>query len=174
MTTGPRDDPTSNLPPEPSLGTPPSIGELVTDAATEFLENYVSGDWLIAGAVPGVLRAAGRRLRGMGESDQLPQAAASMSGPVPRTVFNAPLTERRAVAFASMPLADMKTVNNAFGGSITNVFLAACTLSLRAWLQRHDAVPDAPLLMQVPLSLPDADSTTADNGVRRAAALAVY
>ena len=94
-----------------------SVGELVTDTATEFLENYVTGVWLIAGAVPGVLRAAGRRLRGMGEPDQLPQAAASMSGPVPRTVFNAPLTERRAVAFASIPLADMKTVNNAFGGS---------------------------------------------------------
>jgi len=57
----------------------------------------------------------------------------------------------------------MKPVNNAFGGSITNVFLAACTLSLRAWLQRHDAVPDGPLLMQVPLSLTDADSTTVDN-----------
>jgi diacylglycerol O-acyltransferase len=163
VTTGPRGDPTSNLPPEPSLGTPPSIGELVTDTATEFLENYVTGVWLIAGAVPGVLRAAGRRLRGTGEPDQLPQAAASMSGSVPRTVFNVPLTERRAVAFASIPLADMKTVNNAFGGSITNVYLAACTLSLRAWLQRHDAVPDGPLLMQVPLSLPDADSTTVDN-----------
>src|SRR6476619_6020210 len=67
VTTGPRDDPTSNLPPEPSLGTPPSIGELVTDMATELLENYVTGVWLIVGAVPGVLRAAGRRLRGMGE-----------------------------------------------------------------------------------------------------------
>ena len=63
VTTGPRDDPTSNLPPEPSLGTPPSIGELVTDMATEFLKNYVTGVWLIAGAMPGVLRAAGRRLR---------------------------------------------------------------------------------------------------------------
>src|SRR6185295_7012777 len=68
VTTGPRDDPTSNLPPEPSLGTPPSIGELVTDTATEFLENYVTGVWLIATAVPGVLRAAGRRLRGMGRT----------------------------------------------------------------------------------------------------------
>jgi hypothetical protein len=67
----------------------------------------------------------------MGEPDQLPQAAASMSGPVPRTVFNAPLTERRAVAFASMPLADMKTVNNAFGGSLTNVFLAVHTVPAR-------------------------------------------
>ena len=84
--TGPRVDPTSNLPPEPSLGTPPSIGELVTDTATELLENYVTGVRLIAGAVPGVLRAAGRRLRGMGEPDQLPQAAASMRGPCPGEV----------------------------------------------------------------------------------------
>ena len=45
----------------------------------------------------------------------------------------------------------MKTVSNAFGGSITNVVLAACTLSLRAWLQRHDEVPDDPLLMRIPL-----------------------
>jgi diacylglycerol O-acyltransferase len=63
-------------------------------------------------------------------------------------VFNAPLTKRRAVAFASIPLADLKIGNNAFGGSIANAFLAACTLSLRAWLQRHDTVPDDPLLMQ--------------------------
>ena len=58
LTTGPHDDPTSNLPTEPSLGTLPSIGELVTDMMTEILENHVTGVWLIAGAVPGVLRAA--------------------------------------------------------------------------------------------------------------------
>ena len=39
----------------------------------------------------------------------------------------------------------------AFGGNITNVFLAACTLSLRAWLQRHDTVPEDPLVMRMPL-----------------------
>ena len=59
-----------------------------------------------------------------------------MSGLVPHTVFDAPLTRRRAVAFASIQLADLQTVNKAFGGSITNVFLTACTLSLRAWLQQ--------------------------------------
>jgi WS/DGAT C-terminal domain len=72
-------------------------------------------------------------------------------------VFNAPLTKRRTVAFASIPLADAKAVSNAFGGSITNVVLAACTLSLRAWLQRHDKVPDDPLLMGMPFELPATD-----------------
>ena len=82
-----------------------------------------------------------------------------MSGPVPRTVFNEQLTRRRAVAFSAISLADVKTVSGAFGGSITNVVLAACTMSLRAWLKRHDTVPDRPLLMRMPFELPAADSS---------------
>jgi diacylglycerol O-acyltransferase / wax synthase len=152
----PQDDPSTYLGAEASLGKPPSIGELVTDTMRELVENQVTGVWLIAGVVPGVLRAAIRRLQG---TDQLPHTPSSMRGPVPRTVFNMPLTERRATAFASIPLAQIKVVARAFGGSVNNVFLAACTLSLRAWLQRHDAVPDYPLLMQIPLSLQDRDST---------------
>ena len=125
---------------------------------TEFVENQVTGVWLVAGAVTACCGPLRGRLRGRGRPDPLAAAATSMSGPVPRP-FQRAADPRRAVAFASVPLADMKTVNKAFGGSIANVFLAACTLSLRAWLQRHDAVPADPLLMQVPLSLPDADPT---------------
>ena len=65
------------------------------------------------------------------------------------------------MAFASIPLTHVKTVSSAFGGSTANVFLAACTLSLRAWLQRYDVVPDDPLVMQVPLSLPAGDPAEA-------------
>ncbi|MDT5145601.1 MAG: hypothetical protein QOC58_246, partial [Mycobacterium sp.] len=61
----------------------------------------------------------------------------------------------------SIPLAQVKTVSDAFGGSITNVVLAACTLSLRAWLQRHDKVPGDPLLMQMPFELPATDRPAA-------------
>jgi diacylglycerol O-acyltransferase / wax synthase len=56
-------------------------------------------------------------------------------------------------------------VTHAFGGSVDNVFLAACTLSLRAWLQRHSVVPDHPLLMQIPLALADPDSRGVSNQV---------
>jgi diacylglycerol O-acyltransferase / wax synthase len=162
LTTGPHDDPANNLPAERSLGTP-SIGDLVTNTVSELIENNVTGAWLLAEVVTGVLRAVRGRLRGRGESEPISPAASSMTGPVPHTVFNAPLTQRRAVAFASIPLTDLKTVNNAFGGSITNVFLAACTLSLRAWLQRHDTVPDGPLVMQMPLAPPEADPTAIGN-----------
>jgi diacylglycerol O-acyltransferase len=130
------------------------VGELVTDLVTEIVENQITGMWLIADAVSGVLQALGSRLRGTRVPNEISPPASSTSGPVPHTVFNAPLTTRRAVAFATIPMADLRMVSNAFGGSITNVVLAACTLSLRAWLQQHDKVPGDPLLMRMPFELP--------------------
>jgi diacylglycerol O-acyltransferase / wax synthase len=158
LTAGPHADPANNLPNEPSLGAAPSGRELVADVVTELVENHVTGMWLIAETVSGVLQAVSSRLLRTRERRPTTPLAASVSGPVPRTVFNEPLTKRRAVAFASIPLADVKTVSDAFGGSITNVVLAACALSLRAWLQRHDKVPEGPLLMRMPFELPATES----------------
>jgi diacylglycerol O-acyltransferase len=164
LTTGPNADPANNLPTEASIGPAPSVVELVADVVTEVVENHVTGMWLIAETVSGLLQAASDRLLGARVRDTTPTAS-SMNRPLPRTLFNAPLTERRAVAFASIPLADVKAVSSAFGGSITNVVLAACTLSLRAWLQRHDKVPDDPLLMRMPFELPATDPTRIGNAL---------
>ena len=162
LTSGPHHEWAGNQPTEPGLGSAPSLGELVTDTVAEIVENHVTGVWLIADAVTGVMQAVRRRLR---DTDEVPlaesPATSSMSGPVPHTVFNAPLTKRRAMAIASIPLADVKTISDAFGGNTANVLFAACTLSLRAWLQRYGVVPDDPLLMQVPLSLPAGDPAEA-------------
>jgi diacylglycerol O-acyltransferase len=154
LTTGPRADLANRLPPEPSLGSAPSVVELVADVVTEMVENNVAGAWLIAKSMSSVLQGMRGRLLGTRVQGGMTSPVSSTSGPVPNTVFNAPLTTRRAVAFASIPLTDVETVSNAFGGSLTNVVLAACTLSLRAWLQRHDKVPDGPLLMRMPFESP--------------------
>ena len=159
LTSGPRADLANSPPTEPSLGSAPSVGELVTDVLTEMVENHVTGAWLITKTVSGVLQAVRGRLLGTRVQAATTPPVSSMSGPVPHTVFNAPLTNRRAVAFASIPLTDVKTVSEAFGGSLTNVVLAACTLSLRAWLQRHDKVPNHPLLMRMPFESPAMDPT---------------
>jgi diacylglycerol O-acyltransferase / wax synthase len=140
------DDP--SWPPSPDLH---PVGDLVT-VLTELLELQIKGLWLIAETATSLLRAL-LGVDDVDEPDPMPPAVSSMSGPLPRNVFNAVLTDRRAVAFASIPLADLETVSVAFGGDIANVFLAACTLSLRAWLQRHDTVPDNPLLIRMPLAL---------------------
>jgi WS/DGAT/MGAT family acyltransferase len=159
LTTAPNADPAGNLPAEPSLGSTPSVGELIADVVTEIVEAHVTGMWLIAETVSGVLQAVSDRLLRRRAGSTTTPAASPISGPVPHTVFNAPLTNRRGVAFASIPLADVRAVSTAFGGSIINVVLAACALSLRAWLQRHDKVPDDPLLMRMPYELPATELT---------------
>jgi diacylglycerol O-acyltransferase / wax synthase len=159
LTSDPHDAPPDKLPTEPSLGSSPSLGELVTDVVTEILQNQVTGVWLVGRALLGLHR----RLRRTEEADPVTPAVSSMRGPVPHTTFNAPLTRRRAVAFASIPLTDMEMISNAFGGSTANVFLAACTLSLRAWLQHYSSVPQDPLMMHVPLSLPADDPALSGN-----------
>ncbi len=158
LSTGPHADLANSLPTEPSLGPAPSVAGLMTDLVTEIVENHITGMWLIAETVSGVLQAVRGRLFGTDEAGPTGPAASSISGPVPHTVFNEPLTKRRAVAFASISLEDAKAVSNAFGGSITNVVLAACTLSLRAWLERYDQVPNDPLLMRIPFELPATDA----------------
>ncbi|HWF69666.1 MAG TPA: wax ester/triacylglycerol synthase domain-containing protein, partial [Mycobacterium sp.] len=156
------DNRTDDQPTQPSLGMSP-VGGFVIDAITELLEYQIKGMWLIAETATGVLGAVRRQLRGISEPDPMPPPVSSMSGPLPRNAFNAPLTRRRAVAFVSIPLADLETVSTAFGGDITNVFLAACTLSLRAWLQRHGTLPDNPLVIRMPLALSGAAAATFGN-----------
>ena len=66
------------------------------------------------------------------------------------------------MAIASIPLADVKTISDAFGGNTANVLFAACTLSLRAWLQRYGVGRRSPA-DAVPLSLPAGDPQRPEN-----------
>jgi len=146
LTAAPGDDPATSLPAEPSLGLPPSVVELVAGTAAELTERPFTGARVVGEAVPGVLRSAVNRLRGNGHD----------SGAVPRTVFNDPLTRQREVAFAELRRADIDAVADTFGVGADDVFLAACTLSLRTWLRRHARVPQQPLVMHAPFSAPPA------------------
>lgn len=146
----PHEHPPKDQTTEPSLGAP-CLGQLVADTMTQLLENYVKSLWAVGEAATDALSAARDRWSGVVEPNPMPPAVSSMRGPVPDSVFNAPLTQRRSVAFVSISLADLEKVSYAFGGSVTNVLLAACTLSVRTWFQRHDTVPDNPLLVQMPV-----------------------
>jgi diacylglycerol O-acyltransferase len=150
---------------EEGLGPVPSGGDLVADTLSEMVENQIAGMWMLTEAATCALSGARRRPQDAVEPTIAPHTVSSMNGPVPVTVFDAPLTTRRSMAFVSLQAADVKMVSDAFGGNTANVLLAACTLSLRAWLQRHDAVPVHPLLMEVPLSLPAGDPAEAGETV---------
>jgi WS/DGAT/MGAT family acyltransferase len=71
----------------------------------------------------------------------------------PRTPLNGTITAHRRFAFGSIPLADVKTVKNHFGMTVNDVVMALTAAALRRWLLDHDALPDAPLVAAVPVSV---------------------
>lgn len=73
----------------------------------------------------------------------------------PKVPFNGAITPHRAVAFGRASLEDMKVIKRAFGTTVNDVVLAACTMSLRHWLIAHDALPDKPLVASCPVSVHD-------------------
>ncbi len=142
---------------EPGLDATSAAGNPVIDTIFELLENSVTGAGLLAAAVPAALNDARRLLRAtVGRGAQ--EETSARGAPIKPTVFNAQLTSRRAVAFGSIRLSHLRAIAYAFGGTVTNVALAACTLSLRTWMRHHGIIPDHPLVMLVPLSLLDDDS----------------
>jgi diacylglycerol O-acyltransferase len=89
---------------------------------------------------------------------------AAASGPAerrelrpPRTPFNGPITAHRRFSFGSLPLADIKTVKNAFGMTVNDVVMALCASALRRWLLDHDALPTVPIVVAVPVSIRTGD-----------------
>jgi diacylglycerol O-acyltransferase / wax synthase len=89
---------------------------------------------------------------------------AAVSGPAerrelrpPRTPFNGPITAHRRFSFGSLPLADIKTVKNAFGMTVNDVVMALCASALRRWLLDHDALPTVPIVVAVPVSIRTGD-----------------
>jgi diacylglycerol O-acyltransferase / wax synthase len=76
-------------------------------------------------------------------------------GRAPATPFNKQITPHRRLAFRSVDLASVKTVKNAFGVSVNDVVMAMCAGALRRWLADHDALPAAPLIAMIQVSIRD-------------------
>jgi WS/DGAT/MGAT family acyltransferase len=70
----------------------------------------------------------------------------------PRTSFNRALTPRRAVAFGRVPLESAKRIKNAFGVTVNDVVLAACTIALRDYLRARGECPQRAIIATVPVS----------------------
>ena len=82
-------------------------------------------------------------------------------GRAPATPFNRPITPHRRLALRSVDLDSVKAVKNAFGVSVNDVVMAMCAGALRRWLADHDALPDAPLIAMIPVSVRDPASKAA-------------
>jgi diacylglycerol O-acyltransferase / wax synthase len=70
----------------------------------------------------------------------------------PRTRLNRALTPERAVAFGRVSLAAIKQCKRAFGVTVNDIVLAACSRALGEYLRAHGEAPDRPLVATVPVS----------------------
>jgi WS/DGAT/MGAT family acyltransferase len=75
----------------------------------------------------------------------------------PHTPWNGATSPKRTVAYARARLADVKFINSVFGTTVNHVVLAACTQTLRNYLEAHGGAPDVPLVAAIPVSLRSPD-----------------
>jgi WS/DGAT/MGAT family acyltransferase len=123
----------------------PSDAELLVGAVTSIARQPL----LAYRAVRNLTRSAVRvvqRLRSEPVSAGVPLTA-------PPSALNGILTPHRRVAFASVPLAEVKEVKQAFGVTVNDVVLAVCAGALRRYLEMRGRVPDKALLAAIPASV---------------------
>jgi diacylglycerol O-acyltransferase len=71
----------------------------------------------------------------------------------PKTMFNVRIGGARRIAAQSWPLERIKSVKEAAGVTLNDVVLAMSAGALRGYLMEQDALPDAPLVAMVPVSM---------------------
>ncbi len=95
--------------------------------------------------------------RAAGRVDRLlhrdPERPVRPSQTAPATPFTGRLTPDRAFAFGQIDLDRVKAVKAAYGVTVNDVVVSLCAGAVRQWLVEHDALPDSPLVAQVPVSV---------------------
>jgi WS/DGAT/MGAT family acyltransferase len=71
----------------------------------------------------------------------------------PGTRFNEKFTADRQFAYARCDMATIKEIKRAFGVTLNDVFLAACSGAIRSYLDRHGELPAESLTTVVPVAI---------------------
>lgn len=81
----------------------------------------------------------------------------------PRTVLNGSVTDGRAFATVSLPLAELKALGRAHEATINDMVLMVCSSALRRYFAKRHTLPRKSLVAAVPISLREKGDTSADN-----------
>lgn len=138
----------SGVPVAEKVSGPPATGQI--EMATAGIADVVRRPWRLVTAVPDTARTVVHTVQRAvsGEAMAPPFAA-------PSTVFNAPFTNRRNVAFTQVELADVKKVKEKFGITVNDVVVAMTSGALRRFLLDRDELPEQPMVATVPMSTRD-------------------
>ncbi len=126
----------------------PTSGALLTHAISRLPRRALRLVRLLsatAGSAAAMVRSAA------GGAPRAPRMPMPFSAPP--TPWNRSISSQRTVAFGRARLADVKVVASVFGTTVNHVVLAACTQTLRGYLEAHGGAPDAPLVAAIPVSL---------------------
>lgn len=109
-------------------------------------------------ATVGTLKRAASALTARGAAGARGKTASGNVALAPRTALNASVTEGRAFAVMTLPLADLKTLARAHGATLNDIVLMLCSTALRRYLARRKVLPRTSLVAAVPITLrPNAD-----------------
>jgi diacylglycerol O-acyltransferase len=108
-----------------------------------------------AGLLPVLARTVNRALN---------QQTTTLSLSAPKSMLNVPITGARRFAAQSWPMQRIRGVGKASRTTVNDVVLAMCAGALRNYLQSMTALPDAPLIAMVPVSLHGRQTASADGG----------
>ncbi len=137
---------------------PPSDFEMVQHAVVSRLRRPLP--YAFARTMPNLVRSAVGITRVRRDSS-LPSGGTPFNTPL--TPWNALLTAHRSVAFASVPLDEVKAIKAALGCTVNDVVLATATGALRHYLEFLDALPDRPLIASCPVSVRNDDTAHIDS-----------
>ena len=139
-------------------------GRAVTDTCPPWLPARLpSHTQLVTDALPSVMRSPLRLVRAAREMGRtslrlarraLDKAAGPVSIPLgaPAT-FEDPVCAQRAVTFAELDLAQVRTLKDRYGSTINDVVLAVCSGALRSHLMASGQDTGQPLVAVVPVSV---------------------
>lgn len=116
--------------------------EMVARAALSFAQRPAHAVKAAQRLGQGLTRAI-RRVRDEALEVALPLTA-------PRLAMNRTISPHRRIAFASVPLAEVKAAKNALGVTVNDVVLAVTAGAMRTYLEHSGELPDRPLIAAVP------------------------
>lgn len=102
----------------------------------------------VTGDVAGIMPAAAKIGWQVARERDIPLPLAA-----PKTMFNVPIGGARRFAAQSWSIHRVKAISKALGCTVNDVVLAMCGGALRTYLLEQNALPDAPLVAMVPVSL---------------------
>jgi WS/DGAT/MGAT family acyltransferase len=107
----------------------------------------------------------GRSLVRLGTRIRNENVHAGVPFTAPRLQWNVMITPHRQVAFATLPLDDVKRVKDAFGATVNDVVLAVLSGALRRYFIERGELPDKPLVAVIPTSVRSQDEKQLGNRV---------